>query len=302
MSVDDRSGDVDGVTLDELPDDELPDDELPDGPPPVGTTGALVVVGTPIGNLGDLSPRAVAALAGADVLYCEDTRHSRKLLSHAGITGVPLRSLHEHNEGDRLDEVVAAVAAAGLAVTVVPGPSAVLAALVASGLATDRFCFEGFLPRSGRDRTERLAAVAAEPRTSVLFEAPGRTGATLRDLADVCGGDRPVAVARELTKLHEEVWRGTLADAAGWAADGLRGEVVLVVAGAPPVAAVEAGDEVLLAALAERTAAGDRTRGAVDRVAAAHGVARRRVYDLALRAKAAAEAVDGAGPDAVDGA
>ena len=199
------------------------------------------MVGTPIGNLGDLSPRAVGSLASADVVYCEDTRHSRKLLTHAGISGVPLRSLHGHNEGDRVDEVVAAVAAgrtvalvsdAGMpavsrirgrrrsrpspppdcAVTVVPGPSAVLAALVASGLATDRFCFEGFLPRSGRDRAERLAAVASESRTTVLFEAPVRTAATLRDLAAACGPDRPVAVARELTKLHEEVWRGTLAD------------------------------------------------------------------------------------------
>ncbi len=215
---------------------------------PSSGAGALVVVGTPIGNLGDLSPRAVAALGSADVLYCEDTRHSRKLLSHAGISGVPLRSLHEHNEADRLDEVVAAVAAgrtvglvsdagmpavsdpgarvaaavaaAGLTVTVVPGPSAVLTALVASGLATDRFCFEGFLPRSGRDRAGRLAVVAAEPRTTVLFEAPGRVAATLADLAGVCGGDRPVAVARELTKLHEEIWRGTLEGAAAWAAAG----------------------------------------------------------------------------------
>ena len=165
-----------------------------DGGPPsdaAGTAGAgraaaggrVVLVGTPIGNLGDLSPRAVEALEGSDVIYCEDTRHSRKLLTHAGITGTPLRSLHRHNEDDRIDEVVAAVAggrtvvlvsdagmpavsdpgarvvaavaAAGLTVTVVPGPSAVLTALVASGLATDRFCFEGFLPRSGRDRTAR---------------------------------------------------------------------------------------------------------------------------------------------------
>jgi 16S rRNA (cytidine1402-2'-O)-methyltransferase len=275
--------------------------------------GALVVVGTPIGNLGDLSPRAAEALATADVLYCEDTRHSRKLLTHAGISGVPLRSLHEHNEDDRVDEVVAAVAggrtvalvsdagmpavsdpgarvvaavaAAGLPVTVVPGPSAVLAALVASGLATDRFCFEGFLPRSGRDRAERLAVVAAEPRTTVLFEAPVRTATTLRDLVAVCGADRTVAVARELTKLHEEVWRGTLAEAADWAAGGVRGEVVLVLAGAPEVEAGEVGDDVLLAALAGETAAGARTRGAVDRVAADHGVARRRVYELALQAK-----------------
>ncbi len=300
-----------------------------------GPAGALVVVGTPIGNLGDLSPRAVGALSTADVVYCEDTRHSRRLLTHAGITGVPLRSLHEHNEADRVDEVVAAVAggrtvalvsdagmpavsdpggrvvaavaAAGLPVTVVPGPSAVLTALVASGLATDRFCFEGFLPRSGRDRSGRLAAVAAETRTTVLFESPVRTAATLRDLAGACGPDRRVAVARELTKLHEEVWRGTLADAAAWAGAGVRGEVVLVVAGAAPDAAAEVDDGALLAALAEQTEAGARTREAVDRVAADHGVARRRVYGLALRAKHGAVATDGAdgrptdGPDGAHG-
>ena len=287
--------------------------------PATGESGALVVVGTPIGNLGDLSPRAVAALATADVIYCEDTRHSRKLLSHAGITGVALRSLHEHNEDDRVDQVVAAVAAgrtvavvsdagmpavsdpgarvvaavaaAGLVVTVVPGPSAVLAALVASGLATDRFCFEGFLPRSGRGRTERLASVASEPRTSVLFEAPGRVAATLADLAAVCGDDRPVAVARELTKLHEEVWRGTLADGAAWAADGVRGEVVVVLAGAPSVPDAVVDDDELARALDERLDAGARTRGAVDEVAALHGVPRRRVYELALRLKS------GDGPD-----
>ena len=309
------------------PDDRIhPDLDDPDDPAPgeaddpalevlaeSGSAGALVLVGTPIGNLGDLSPRAVAALASADVIYCEDTRHSRKLLTHTGIAGVPLRSLHQHNEADRVDEVVAAVAsgrtvalvsdagmpavsdpgarvvaavaAAGMTVTVVPGPSAVLTALVSSGLATDRFCFEGFLPRSGRHRTDRLAAVAAEPRTTVLFEAPGRVAATLGRLAAVCGGDRPVAVARELTKLHEEVWRGTLADAADWAADGVRGEVVLVLAGAPAVAAIEIGDDELALALTERLEAGARTRGAVDDVAAAYGVARRQVYELALRLK-----------------
>ena len=302
------------------PDPDDPDDLVLGGEDPAleipaesMTAGALVVVGTPIGNLGDLSPRAVAALSSADVIYCEDTRHSRKLLTHAGIAGVPLRSLHQHNEADRVDgvvaavasgrtvalvsdagmpsvsdpgaRVVAAVAAAGLTVKVVPGPSAVLTALVASGLATDRFCFEGFLPRSGRHRTERLAAVAVEPRTTVLFEAPGRVAATLGSLAAVCGDDRPVVVARELTKLHEEVWRGTLADAADWAADGVRGEVVLVLAGAPAVVAVEIGDDELAVALTERLAAGARTRGAVDDVAAAYGVARRQVYELALRLK-----------------
>ncbi len=179
---------------------------------------------------------------------------------------------------------------AGLTVTVVPGPSAVLAALVSSGLATDRFCFEGFLPRSGRARAERLADLAVEPRTSVLFEAPGRVAATLADLAAVCGDDRPVAVARELTKLHEEVWRGTLADAAAWAAGGLRGEVVLVLAGAPERADVEVADAVLEADVTAALAAGARTRGAVDEVAARHGVPRRRVYELALRQREAAAA------------
>ncbi|MGH9079099.1 MAG: 16S rRNA (cytidine(1402)-2'-O)-methyltransferase, partial [Acidimicrobiales bacterium] len=198
--------------------------------------GAIVLVGTPIGNLGDLSPRAVAVLGDADVIYCEDTRHSRKLLTHAGITGATLRSLHRHNEAQRVDEVVdaamagstvavvsdagmpgiadppsrlvAAAATAGVAVTVVPGPSAVVSALVASGMATDRFCFEGFLPRAGRQRRARLEELAAETRTPVVFEAPGRLAATLLDVAAVCGMERQVAVARELTKVHEEVWRG----------------------------------------------------------------------------------------------
>ncbi len=300
----------DGVVVDDEEGDDAAETSVL---PASGQKGVLVVVGTPIGNLGDLSPRAVAALSTAHVIYCEDTRHSRKLLSHAGITGVPLRSLHEHNEDDRVHEVVAAVAsgatvavvsdagmptvsdpgarvvaavaAAGLIVTVVPGPSAVLAALVTSGLATDRFCFEGFLPRSGRGRTERLAAVAAEPRTTVLFEAPGRVATTLADLATVCGDDRPVAVARELTKLHEEVWRGSVAEGAAWAADGVRGEVVLVLAGAPDAPDTVVGDDELARALGEKLDTGARTRGAVDEVAASHGVPRRRVYELALRMK-----------------
>jgi len=303
--------------------DRSPSDRAVDG-----SAGALVLVGTPIGNLGDLSPRAVEALRAADAVYCEDTRHSRKLLTHAGITGASLRSLHEHNEDDRIAEVLAAVGAgrtvavisdagmpgisdpgsrlvgaaarAGLTVTVVPGPSAVLTALVSSGLATERFVFEGFLPRSGRDRRERLAAVAAETRTTVLFEAPGRVGATLAELAASAGDAREVAVARELTKLHEEIWRGSLGAAVAWAgARPLRGEVVVVLAGAPPSEEPVVGDEVLAAAVAERLAAGERTRGAVDAVAAGFGVPRRRVYDLALAAqgKARSNRPDPSGPD-----
>jgi 16S rRNA (cytidine1402-2'-O)-methyltransferase len=187
-----------------------------------------------------------------------------------------------------------------LTVTVVPGPSAVLTALVSSGLATDRFVFEGFLPRSGRERRERLAAVVAETRTTVLFEAPGRVATTLAELAASGGDAREVAVARELTKLHEEIWRGPVGAAVAWAeARPLRGEVVIVVAGAPPVAAPVVADEVLAAAVAERVAAGERTRGAVDEVAATFGVPRRRVYDLALAAqgKARPNPPDPSGPD-----
>jgi 16S rRNA (cytidine1402-2'-O)-methyltransferase len=322
----DPDADIDPEILEELefwtgpeggePDPEPPRpdaQEIPRGPNPVVTapSGSLVVVGTPIGNLGDLSPRAVAVLTAADVIYCEDTRHSRKLVSHAGIAGATLRSLHEHNEDERIDEVVTsvregrtvavvsdagmpgvsdpgsrvvgAVAAAGLTVTVVPGPSAVLAALVGSGLATDRFCFEGFLPRSGKERRAVLAALATETRTTVVFEAPGRVAGTLSDLSEACGPDRPVVVARELTKLHEEFFRGSMAEAASWAgARSVRGEVVLVVGGAAVVEDPGVGDDVLSAALAERLGAGERTRGVVDEVATAFGVPRRRVYELAL--------------------
>jgi 16S rRNA (cytidine1402-2'-O)-methyltransferase len=327
---------LDPEILEELESWPDPDDDQPSEASQVGamsdarrgdvaTAGVLVLVGTPIGNLGDLSKRAVQVLATADVIYCEDTRHSRKLLTHAGISGVALRSLHEHNEDDRIDEVlasvgggatvavvsdagmpgisdpgnrlVAAVVAAGLTVTVVPGPSAVLAALVSSGLAGDRFVFEGFLPRSGKERRARLSALAGEPRTAVLFEAPGRVGATLSDLASSCGGSRRVAVARELTKLHEEVWRGTLDEAAAWAGRSpLRGEVVLVLDGAEPVEDVPVSDEVLIAAMADRLAGGERTRGVVDEVASEFGVPRRRVYELALAVPVTDPPPDGSVP------
>lgn len=272
--------------------------------------GRVVLVGTPIGNLGDLSPRAVDALSNAAVIYCEDTRHTRRLLTHAGISGVRLRSLHEHNEVQRTEEVlqtakagsvvavvsdagmpgisdpgsrlVAAALEAGVPVSVVPGPSAVLAAVVVSGFSTDRFCFEGFVARSGSARSERLAAVAAEPRTIVLFEAPGRVARTLEDLATTCGTLRRVAIARELTKVHEEVWRGTLGQATEWVDEHpVRGEVVLVLEGAA-VAAGEVEDRVLTAAIDDGLRAGERLRGVVDEVAATFDVPRRRVYELGL--------------------
>jgi len=284
----------------------------PVGAEPVGTEpgpGRLVLVSTPIGNLGDLAPRAVAVLAQADVVCCEDTRRTRALLSAAGVPGRGrLVALHAHNETERIPQVlawlaagkvvavvtdagtpaisdpgarlVAAAVAHGRVVTAVPGPSAVLTALVLSGLATDRFSVEGFLPRRGADRAARLAQLATDQRTSVVLEAPGRLAATLADLAAACG-DRPVAVARELTKLHEEVWRGTLAGAATVFADReVRGEVVIVVAGADPAGPM--GDEELARAVRGRLEAGETPRQVAASLAGSLGVSRRRAYELAI--------------------
>jgi 16S rRNA (cytidine1402-2'-O)-methyltransferase len=192
------------------------------------------------------------------------------LVSDAGMPGIS-------DPGERL---VAAAVAAGHPVEVVPGPSAALAALVVSGLPAGRFVFEGFLPRKGSGRAERLAAVAAERRTTVLYEAPHRLARTLADLADACGPTRRVVVARELTKLHEEVWRGTLAGALDWAGDREPpGEMVLVLAGAP--AAAPPSDAEIVAALEAELAAGTTARDAARSVAARLDVPRRRVYDLA---------------------
>jgi 16S rRNA (cytidine1402-2'-O)-methyltransferase len=272
-------------------------------------SGALVLVGTPIGNLGDLSPRAVEELARADAVACEDTRRTGRLLAHAGVRAPVLLVVNDHTEAaavadvlDRLqrgervavvsdagmpgisdpgERLVAAASAAGHRVEVVPGPSAVLAGLVASGLPTGRFVFEGFLPRKGSGRTERLAAVASERRTVVLFEAPHRLARTLADLLEVCGATRRVVLARELTKLHEELWRGSLGSAVERCARvEPRGEYVVVLDGAPEPA--PADDDAIRAALAEARGAGVTTRDAVSKVAAALGVPRRRVYDLAV--------------------
>jgi 16S rRNA (cytidine1402-2'-O)-methyltransferase len=273
----------------------------------VSGPGRLVVVGTPIGNLGDLSPRAVQALSDADVIACEDTRRTGRLLAAAGVERHELVVANDHTEAraaERLverardgatvalvtdagmpgvsdpgDDVVAAFVAAGLAVEVVPGPTAATTALAISGLPTGRFVFEGFLPRKGAARTERLAAVAAEQRTVVLYEAPHRAERTLADLREACGDDRPVAVGRELTKLHEECFRGDLAGAAEWLAAEPKGEFVIVLGGAEPPP--EATDEQLRAALDEALAGGASTRDAVAAVVARFGVPKRRVYDLA---------------------
>jgi len=234
--------------------------------PRAGAPGRVVIVATPIGNLGDLSPRAIAALASSDYVYCEDTRRALKLFSHAAISGPRLVSHHRFNEAattptaiarakagatiaivtdagtplvsDPGARLVRAALAEGIPVEAVPGPSAPLAALVVSGLATERWCFEGFLPRSGRKRTDRLAAVSSEAeRAVVLFESPHRLQRALDDLVAACGQERPVAVCRELTKLHEEVWRCSLGEAAKRSqAVKPRGEYVLVLG--PPAAQV----------------------------------------------------------------
>ena len=269
-------------------------------------TGLLVLVPTPLGNLGDLPPRAAAVLSEADVVACEDTRHTGKLLSLVGIRAHRLVAVHEHNEAamaavivdwirlgqtvalvtdaglpgvsDPGQRVVQAAAAAGLRVTVVPGASAGVAALVISGLPTDRWVFEGFLPRKGSERTQRLAELAAERRTIVLYEAPHRLDATLAALRRTCGDDRRVVIVRELTKLHEEVWRGTLAESAARPAP--RGEHVIVLAGAP--APEEASDEAIEEALAGQFRTGADRKAAIATVAAALGTRKGRVYDIAV--------------------
>jgi 16S rRNA (cytidine1402-2'-O)-methyltransferase len=274
-----------------------------------------VLVATPIGNLGDLSPRAVAALRDADVIAAEDTRRTRALLTHSGIRGGGrLRAVHAHNEREGASWIVDAVRAgkrvayvtdagmpgvsdpgarlvrvcldAEVAVEVVPGPSAVLTALVLSGFPTDRFVFEGFLPRRGRARGERIAALASEPRTAVIFEAPGRVHATLVELHAACGPAREVAVARELTKLYEDVWRGPLVEAVGQSElVEPRGEYVIVLAPAAP--RPEPGDAEIEAHVAAALAEGMSTRDAAARVARDLGVARRRTYDVATRLRRA---------------
>jgi 16S rRNA (cytidine1402-2'-O)-methyltransferase len=271
----------------------------------------LVLVGTPIGNLADLSPRGVDALRAADAICCEDTRRTGRLLQHAGLERRPLVLVNDHTEAaavagvlDRLargervavvsdagmpgiadpgERLVRAALDAGHAVEVVPGPSAAVAAVVVSGLPTGRWVFEGFLPRRGAGRTERLAELAGERRTVVLYEAPHRLARTLVDLATACGPDRRVAVGRELTKLHEETWRGTLGGAVAWVHEQPpRGELVIVLDGAPEPGPVD--DAAVDAAVQARLEAGDSARDAAAAVAAALGVPRRRAYDAAVRA------------------
>lgn len=270
----------------------------------------LVLAATPIGNMGDASPRLASELARADVVAAEDTRRLRRLCSDLDVaTTGRVMSLFDGNERARVDEVVAAVtdgarvlvvtdagmplvsdpgyrvvaacAQAGLEVTVVPGPSAALAALVVSGLPADRFCVEGFLPRKPGERDRRLADLVADQRTLVLFESPRRTAATLRALAAAFGAHRQAAVCRELTKTHEQVRRGTLGELAAETDERVLGEVTIVVAGRGP----SVTDENPVALVAAREQAGLSRREAIADVASELGLPKREVYAAVVEAR-----------------
>ena len=272
----------------------------------------IILAATPIGNLGDASRRLIEALGAATVIAAEDTRTTIQLLAALGIQNRPrLIPLHEHNEDAKAAEIVelardtdvlvltdagmpaisdpgfplvVAAAAAGVTVTVIPGPSAVLAALAVSGLPTDRFSFEGFLPR--KSRVAYFTSLAREPRTMVFFESPSRLPATLADLVSALGADRRIAVCRELTKLHEEIVRGTAAEVAAHFADGARGEICLVVEGAAPAtASLPDGVAQVLALVAQ----GVRLKEASAEVAESTGLSRRDLYEGALAARGPAK-------------
>ena len=276
-------------------------------------TGRLVLGGAPLGQPGDVGPRLREALATADVLAVEDTRRLHRLASDLGVAvSGRVVTFHETVERSRLPGLVEAMTDgatvllltdagmpsvsdpgytlvraavdAGVPVTSVPGPSAVTTALALSGLPVDRFCFEGFLPRKGGERRSRLTGLATEPRTMVFFESPHRLADALLDAGAAFGGGRAAAVCRELTKTHEEVRRGPLADLAAWAAEGVRGEITLVVSGAEPVRAGLAAAEIAAQVAAEEAAGADR-KEAIRAVMARTGLPRRTVYDAVVAAK-----------------
>lgn len=277
-----------------------------------GATGTLVLAGTPLGNPADASPRLAALLAEADLVAAEDTRRVRRLLTDLGVQREgPILSFYESVEAARMPRILAVLDAggtvalvtdagmpsisdpgfraaraaieAGHRVTAIPGPSAVTTALAVSGLPCDRFCFEGFLPRGGSARRSRLRELSAESRTLVFFEAPHRLGATLTDMASAFGSDRPAAVCREMSKTYEEVRRGSLAELADWAGDGVRGEITVVVGGAPVVPAEPTDSATLAAEVAALEASGQDRKAAIASVARTRGVPKRVVYDAVVR-------------------
>jgi len=270
----------------------------------------IILAATPIGNIGDASRRLVEALEQAQIVVAEDTRTAIQLMRMLDVSHRPeLISMHEHNERERAAELVRrartedvlvlsdagmptvsdpgfqlvrAAIAEGVEVTALPGPSAVITALAVSGLPSDRFTFEGFLPRKSGERRQALAALAREPRTMIFFESPSRLAASLADMSDVFGAERPAAVCRELTKKFEEVRRAPIASLQEWAAEGVRGELVVVVGGAQPelVSAAEAHELVAAA-----VAAGARLKDAARDVAALTGLSARELYQDALHTR-----------------
>lgn len=284
-----------------------------------GVTGTLVLAGTPIGDIADAPPRLAEELAGADVVAAEDTRRLRRLTQALGVTPKGrVVSYFEGNESARTPELVeelvggarvllvtdagmpsvsdpgyrlvAAAVERDVRVTAVPGPSAVLTALALSGLPVDRFCFEGFLPRKAGERLGRLREVAEERRTLVYFEAPHRLDDTLAAMAEVFGTERRAAVCRELTKTYEEVRRGPLGELAEWAAQGVRGEITVVVEGAPERGAQDVSAEELVRRVRLREEAGERRKEAIAAVAVEAGLPKREVFDAVVAAKNAASA------------
>ncbi|MFJ9392397.1 16S rRNA (cytidine(1402)-2'-O)-methyltransferase [Nocardioides sp. NPDC101246] len=271
--------------------------------------GVLILAATPIGRVEDAPPRLASELAVADVIAAEDTRRLRRLTTDLGVEiKGRIVSYFEGNESSRtptlladlLDgnrvllvtdagmpsvsdpgyRLVAAAVEKDVRVTAVPGPSAVLTALAVSGLPVDRFCFEGFLPRKAGERSRRLASLAKEERTMVFFEAPHRTEAALAAMRDAFGDGRAAAVCRELTKTHEEVRRGGLAELVDWAAEGVRGEVTIVVTGADPSAEIGSDPESLRAAVADLQEDGLTKKEAIAEAAKRAGVPKREVYNL----------------------
>jgi 16S rRNA (cytidine1402-2'-O)-methyltransferase len=274
--------------------------------------GTLILAAAPIGRAADASAALISALGRCDVIAAEDTRRLRRLAADLGVRlAGRVVSYYEDVETARvpglIDELstghdvllitdagmpgisdpgyrlVTAAAGAGLPVTVLPGPSAVTSALAVSGLPTDRFCFEGFPPRRAGERGRRFAELAAERRTMVFFESPRRLATTLADLVTAFGADRAAVVCRELTKTHEEIRRGSLADLADWAAGGVLGEITIVVAGAARHQATAEADPAAEVAAAERT--GQSRSEAIAATAVKLGLRKRDVYDAVIRAK-----------------
>ncbi|MCK2238265.1 MULTISPECIES: 16S rRNA (cytidine(1402)-2'-O)-methyltransferase [unclassified Crossiella] len=281
-----------------------------DAPP---GSGRLVLAATPLGEIGDASPRLSEALRSADVIAAEDTRRLRNLCSALKVEPLGrIVSFYEQNEVGRLPGLVEAIRGGGtvvlvtdagmpsvsdpgyrlvaacvtedLPVTCLPGPSAVTTALAVSGLPCERFCFEGFPPRKAGERRRWFTQLASEQRTAVFFEAPHRLADSLADAAEVLGGDRLAAVCRELTKTYEEIRRGTLAELAEWAAEGVRGEITVVLAGVPPEQN-EVEVTALVEVVEERVRGGARLKDATAAVAASTGVSRKALYDAVLLAR-----------------